>query len=218
MSGDRNVGLLWDAIAVFDENPCEPLETIEFAEPVSMDCSSTDGRTIVVSSGLTLLEVSEFMDPCCPFTFQIASTQPAVCWEVVSRNLRISAKLEGSALPAVSLRAAFSVLPTENCVIITIAPAWWAAATSFTIDGLFLWGQIVGSPLLPANIAVINVNHTSTSKGRLWDAAKAGDTAGVIAAIQDGCSTEETDDKVVSCFITCSLLRASVISTLFFRA
>ena len=57
-------------------------------------------------------------------------------------------------------------------------------------------GQLVDTPLLPVIVPVVCVNHAPSKVGRLWLASKARDFAGVISAIQDGCSTEETGDDV----------------------
>ena len=195
--GKSPEGYVVDSLSIFNALPVEPQVNSEFLEPkaLSLACAA---RPSAICESLAIANLVKFADPCRQFDFTIISTNGSVCWEEVCRKLIITAELEGGhTLPAVSLRAAlsFKVLPNDS-LRITICPAWWSHATSFTIDGLYHAGQLVNTPLLPATIKVLDVNHAPSKAGRLWLSAIAGDAAGVISAVKDGCSTEESDEKV----------------------
>ena len=194
MGGTNEEGVLHDSVAVFNEHPIAPQEAIGFVEPSALANTSSDFRTTICGS-LSITEFFDFADPCRPFSLQVTS-RPLICesWDAISRNLIIAATLAGECgAPAVSLRAstAFNVLPTADGVRVSIDPGYWSDATSFTIVGLYLSGQVVDTPLLPATVTVVPVNHAPSQVGRLWRSAIAGSTAGVISAIKGGRSTEE---------------------------
>ena len=199
VGGDIDGGVLQDSITVFNEHPFTPQETVGFVEPSALAKISIDPRTDVCGS-LSIAELFDFADPCRPFTFQVTSL-PLLCesLDTISRNLSIAATLAGECgAPTVSLRAStlFNVLPTADGVRISIDSGWWSNATSFTITGLYLLGRVVDTPLLPATVTVVRVNHAPSKAGRLWRSAQAGSTAGVLSAIKGGCSTEERDKQV----------------------
>ena len=108
-------------------------------------------------------------------------------------SLRIFGKLAEHSTASVTLRASTSLEITHSGrgVRVSIAPGWWASASSFTVSGLAFAQCVVVPAPLPASIRVVTVNHDPQPIGRLWRAAKAGDPALVEAAIVDGCSTEE---------------------------
>ena len=199
-SGNYHGGCLYDSIGILNTLPVEPQVTSGFLEPAALLQASGEGQSAMCDS-LSITNLLEFADPCRQFEFNVISTRASLYWEDVSRNLKISAELAGghtTGIPSVSLRAAssFKVHPHVNGLRITISPAWWSHATSFTIVGLHHAGQLIYSPLLPAIVKVVTVNHAPSEAGRLWASSKVGDIAGVISAIKDGCSTEESDDKV----------------------
>ena len=197
--GNYREGFLVDYIGILNALPVEPQVTIDFSEPAALSLASAEGP-IGRCDSLSITNLLEFADPCRQFEFNVISTHAALfCWENVSRNLKITAELAGGhTTPAVSLRAAssFNVHPHVDGLRITISPAWWSHATSFTIVGLHLAGQLIYSPLLPAIVNVVTVNNAPSKAGRMWTSTEAGDFAGVILAIKDSCSTEESDDKV----------------------
>ena len=201
-SGDYHCeGILLDAVIVFYELPIEPQETSVFTEPALLKCAPASAMSHADCTSLSISKLSEFANPCYPFTFEVTSSLPYTsgCWEAVSRNLRIAASFAGDTQPAVSLKAstAFKILPKSDGVRITIAPGWWSDSASFTLDGLYHAGHVVGTPLLPATISVVNVKKYAPCKmGHLWRRSRAGDAAGVSSAIKKGCSTEESDEKV----------------------
>ena len=195
-------GYLFDCIGILNALPIEPQVSRVFVEASTLSLASAEGPSAICES-LSITNIFGFADPCRQFEFSVISSRSSsCCWEDVLRNLEITAELQvtgGHTLPAVSLKASssyFNVLPNANYLRITISPAWWSHATSFTIIGLYYSGQLVDTTLLPAIVNVVNVNHAPSEAGRLWMSAKAGDSAGVISAIKDGCSTEESDDKV----------------------
>ena len=197
--GDCSAGYLLDSIGIFDVLPNGPRDTSVFVEPTALTFSSEFPAALCNS--LSLLNLIEFADPCRFFEFNVMFTRSSLCcqWEDVSRHLRIAAELsEGHPFQAVSLRAStsFHMLPNGTGIRVKIASSWWSHATSFTIVGLYLAGQLIDMPLLPATIKVMHVNHTPSKAGRMWKSSKAGDVASVISAIKDGCSTEESNKKV----------------------
>ena len=205
MGGTNEEGVLHDSVAVFNEHPIAPQEAIGFVEPSALANTSSDFRTTICGS-LSITEFFDFADPCRPFTFQV-TFRPLLCesWDVISRNLIIAATLDRACgASAVSLRAstAFNVLPTADGVRVSIDPGWWSDATSFTIVGLYLSGRVVDTPLFPVTVTVIRVNHAPLKKGLMWKSAEAGNTAGVISAIKEGCSTDERN-KQVDCELLC---------------
>ena len=196
--GGDNTGYLHDAERIFDALPCEPQDTRAFFESTALMLSSAEVPT-AMSNSLSIQNLFEFADPELTFAFHVMFTCPFLSWEDVSRNLRITAMLEvGHTQPAVSLRAStsYTKLPHGIGMRITISPAWWSCAASFTIVGLYHAGQLVVTPLLPATIRVMHVNHAPSKAGRLWSSVDAGDASSIVSAIQDGCSTEESNDKV----------------------
>ena len=203
-TGISTGGILQNSIVVFNEQPIEPKESCVFEEPLSISRIQRyrEDPANAVTASLSLTTSSElglgFADPCCPFKFEVTASLPLVCWESVARNLLLIIKLAGREFPAISLRAAtsFEVRPTGDGVRVSIAPVWWSDAASFTIAGLYHAGQVVDTPLLPATITVVNINHAPSTKGRLWMSTKEGDISSVISAIKAGCSTEESDDEV----------------------
>ena len=195
--GNHREGSLFDAIGVVHELLFEPQVTTDFLEPNDLLHSSSKSPTgRAICENLSITNMFEFADPCLRFEFSVISTLASICWEDISRNLQITAKLAGGhSIPAVSLHVStsFTVLPQgDDCLHITISSAWWSHATSFTIVGLYFAGQLICSPLLPATIKVMHVNHTPCKAGRLWTSSEAGDIAGATSAIKDGCSTEES--------------------------
>ena len=197
--GNYRDGYLFDSIGVLNALPVEPQAMSEFNGPTALSVASSEGPSATCNS-LLVTNIFEFADPCRQFEFSVISTQSSTCWEEVSRNLYIAAVLAGgNAIPAVvSLHASssFNVIPDVDSLRVTISPAWWSRATSFEIVGLYHAGQLVATPLLPATVKVMNVNHTPSKEGRLSKSINAGDLAGVIAALKNGCSTEETNKKV----------------------
>ena len=198
--GECQEGCLFDSICTLNALPFEPQVSSNILEPTALLLSSTEGA-IASFEGLLITNLLEFANPCHPFEFNVISSHTSVCWEDVSRNLQITAQLAGGrTLRALSLRASSScsVLPNVDTgsLSITISPAWWSHAKSFTIVGLYYAGHLVDTPLLPATITVIHTNHAPSKAGRLLKSTKEGNLAGVISAIKDGCSTEESDNKV----------------------
>ena len=197
--GDIQEGYLFSSFGIFNALPVEPQVAIDFLEPAAMSLAS--GETgFATCDNLAITSIFDFADPCRQFEFSVTSTSASVCWEDISRNLQITAELLGNrhTLPAISLHAAtsFITLPGVDALRVTISPAWWSHATSFTIVGLHHAGNLIDTPLLPASIEVMHLNHTPSKAGRVRMSSKAGDLAGVISAIKDGCSTEESNDKV----------------------
>ena len=190
--------VLVDSFGIFNDLPIEPQDASTFTEAISLTQSSKEKSLYAPINSLHIMEIDEFADPSGPFAFYITSSQPNVCWDAVRRNLLLIGALADDTVPAVSLRSStiFEVRPTANRVRVSISPSWWSGATTFTLVGLYHAGHYVQMPTLPASVAVVRVNHAPSSHGRLWKAAHDGDTAEVIAAIKDGCSTEETDDQV----------------------
>ena len=197
--GNYQEGNLYDSIGILNALPVEPQVAIDFLEPTVLLHASAEGPSAMCDS-LSITNLLEFAGPCRHFEFNIISTYAdLLCWEDVSRNLKITAELAGGhTLPAVSLRASssFNVHPNGDGLRITISPAWWSHASSFTIVGLQYAGQPIYSPHLPAIVNVVRVNNDPSEAGRLWASSEAGDLAGVISAIKDGCSTEESYDAV----------------------
>ena len=196
--GNHQGGSLFDSIGILNALPCEPQVSSDFLESTALSLACAEGPISTLES-LSITNLFEFADPCRHFEFNVISSLSSVCWEDISRNLQITAELAGGhALPAVSLHAStsFTVLPGVDRLRITISPAWWSHATSFTIVGLYYAGQLVNTPLLPAIVQLVSVNHALCNASRLWVSSKAGDLAGVVSAIKDGCSTEESDVKV----------------------
>jgi hypothetical protein len=174
-----------------------------FAEPSLLTQSANDCPTIAsFIAGLYIREISEFADPCGSFTFYVTSTDPLISWEAVRRNFSLICTLAGTASVALSLRAStkFGVLSSRDGIRVSISPAWWSDASTFTLVGLDYAGNVVPTLLFPATIAVVRVNHLPSRNGRLWKSSKSGDASGAISAIMDGCSTEETDEEVCYMF------------------
>ena len=196
--GNYREGYLYDSLGILNALPVEPQFTIDFFEPPALSHASVEGPSATCDS-LSINNLLEFADPCRQFEFNVISATASLCWEDVSRNLKITAELAGGhAFPTVSLRAAssFNVHPHVDGLRIAISPAWWSHVTSFTIVGLYCAGQLIYSPLLPAIVNLVRVNHAPSKAGRLWTSSEAGDLSGVILVITDGCSTEESDDMV----------------------
>ena len=201
--GNYREGYMYDSLGMLNALPVEPKVTIDFVEPADLSHASAEGPSATCDS-LSIKDLFDFADPCRQFEFNVISTRASLCWDAISRNLQIAAELAGGhTFPAVSLRASssFTVHPYVNGLHITISPAWWSRATSFTIVGLYHAGQLVCTPLLPAIVNIVRVNHAPSIAGPLRMSSKEGDLAGVISAIKDGCSTEESDDTV--CTMTC---------------
>ena len=196
---DHSIGILPDSIEIANQHPSEPQESNMFIEPNSITMNSKEYPRAAVGDDFRVREISEFVNPCGLFTFNITSSQPVVRWEDVRRNLVVTCALASPVSPAVSLRASstFELLPTRDGVRVCISPAWWSKAATFTVVKLYVAGKLVQLPFLPkAAVAVVRVNHAPSHKGRLWESSKAGDAAGVISAIMDGCSIEELDEQV----------------------
>ena len=196
--GTDQEGYVFDSIGTLNALPVEPQDTSDFFEPTALSQACAEGPRATFCGSLSITNLLEFADPCRQFEFNVISTHTAVCWENVSRNLYITAEIAGHAIPAISLHASssLSVLPNIDSLRISISPAWWSHASSFTITGLHHAGQLVHTQLLPANVIVVNMNHAPCNAGRLLMSSKTGDLTGVVSAIKDGCSTEESDDKV----------------------
>ena len=188
--GSYQEGFLFESACILNSLPVEPQVTSHLLEPTTLTLASAESPMIAICNSLSITNLFNFADPERQFDFCVISTRSFLCWGDVSRNLQIIVKLEGGhTSPAVSLRASssFHVLPNVNCLRICISPAWWSHATSFTIVGLYLAGQLVDAPLLPTIVNVVHVNHAPSTAGRLLMASIAGDSAGIISAIKDGC-------------------------------
>ena len=196
--GGNIAGVLVDSMCIFNDLPIEPQEASTFTEAVSITQTSKEKSLYAPVNSFHIMFIDEFANPSGPFAFYITSSQPNICWDAVRRNLLLTGALEDDTVPALSLRSStiFEVLPTANGIRVSLSPSWWSGATTFTIVGVYHAGRMVPMPPFPATVAVVRVNHAPSSHGRLWKAVHDGNIAEVIAAIKDGCSTEETDDKV----------------------
>ena len=193
---------LFDSLDILNALPVEPQAARDFLQPTTLSLGSAE-NTIAACTTLSITNLLQFADPCRQYEFSLMSTNPSVCWEDVSRNLRIHAELAGSGtLPTVSLRAisSFVVDPDANCLRVFLSPLWWSHATSFTIVGVYDAGHFVDSPCLPATVNVVHMNHTPSNVGQLSMSSKDGDLGAVISAIKDGCSTEESNKQVCNFF------------------
>ena len=171
-----------------------------------MTRSSEEGpKTITTHESFSITNLYEFADQCHNFEFTVLSTEHSVCWENVLRNLQLTAEIAGGpTLPNISLHASSSFRVIQGAmggVRVTISPAWWSHATSFTIVGLYYAGQLLNTPILPATVKVVHVNHTPSKAGGMFRSLRAGIAAGVISAIMDGCSTEESNTKVCIAYV-----------------
>ena len=189
---------IFNAIGILGALPFESQVASDFLEPAALSLA-TAGGPFASCDSLSITNLFDFADPVQPFEFDVISNMASVCWGEISRNLQITAVLAGSiAVPDASLRAStsFNVLPHVDGLRISVSPAWWSRATSFTITGLYYAGQLVGTPLLPAAISVVDINHAPSKAGRIWKSLKAANVAGVITAIKGGGSTEESNVEV----------------------
>ena len=199
-SGDCPDGFVFDVISTLNQLPVEPQVTSDFLEPSSLSLASVQ-FPIYTCDSFSTTSLFEFADPSRQFEFSLISTNPSVHWDDVARNIRITAELEcngGKALPTASLRSSssFKPHPSGNISYITLSPAWWSHASSFTIVGLYFAGQLIKTPLLPATIKVVEVNHVPSKVNQLSMSTRFGNLSGVVSAVVNGCSTEESNNKV----------------------
>jgi hypothetical protein len=73
-------------------------------------------------------------------------------------------------------------------------PVWGYEAASVCIADLTIAGVHMPSPVLPMTFSV-GASHVAEPRGRLLRAADKGDLIEVVAALMDGCSTEENTLK-----------------------
>ena len=192
-------GILNNALRCFLTLPTFTQELPEFEPPTTIHCSATSKHCFEALGQHTIEKLFSFADPCGPFTIEI--TCPDRCTlNASAHQLLITASLDGVIDPLVSLRAstAFRCVSFGRGFTVSIGPGWWSGATSFTIVGIYLAGQAVGTPPLPTTVKVTMVNHTPSIEGPLMIASCVNDAPGVISAIIAGCSTEEISNEDVS--------------------
>ena len=198
--GHYREGYLFEAIGITNALPVEPQITNGFNCPTVLSVASAEVSTTPFDSGdISITDLCVFADPWRPFEFAMICKRSSICWECVSRNLQITAEIAGGhALPSVSLCSSLRYIVDRHaeCLRVTISPAWWSHSTLFTIVGIYYAGQLLNTPFLPASVKVLLVNHVPSTTDRLTMASKQGDFAGVLSAIEDGCSTEELNDQV----------------------
>ena len=73
-----------------------------------------------------------------------------------------------------------------------IRPATWAGATSVGVASVTLAGRSLPSGGLPATLRV-GYNHDPAPVGAVYAAGESGDVAALLAALEEGASTEESD-------------------------
>ena len=173
--------------------PTFPQEGLEFIIPNDLTGSSAFPPR-PTPEDLSISSIPRCFTTKNPFTFDVRCNDSSFDAKFLVTQILLRASHDGAHVPSQSLRAStrLDVLPTGNGVRISIAPGWFSGARTLTIDGLSLAGAPLSSPLLPAQVVV--VNHAPSARGALWDAAFVGDAAGVENAILSGCSTGEVDE------------------------
>lgn len=100
----------------------------------------------------------------------------------------------------------------STTVRVAIAAPSDAAPRTFSLQALTLAGHAVTMPVsAPVRLGI---NHAPAKGGRLWEAASAGDAAGVVSALAAGSSTEETKRGKPALFVAVTGGHAEVVRVL----
>jgi hypothetical protein len=116
----------------------------------------------------------------------------------VARDLRAEIELVSGGLPtpldfSAALAAGDEVI--GGCIDLVVSVPEDAAGSEVILRRVNVAGCDV--PLDKATVRVIvGFNHTPAPAGRVYAAAEAGDIPALTRALDDGCSTQETDDEV----------------------
>ena len=121
------------------------------------------------------------------------AAESVASWISAHAFLQIFVEVPGHPQGRVSLRV--KARPSEGgwIVRVLVRPAYWANAASVTLVSLSLAGRPLLCDCLPATLRV-GYNHAPAPEGPVFAAAKAGDVPALLAAIEEGGSTEEADE------------------------
>jgi len=122
-----------------------------------------------------------------------SAAEPVASWISGHALLQVSVEVPGQPRGEVSLHV--EARPSEGgwIVRVLVRPAYWANAASVTVLSLSLAGRPLPCACLPATLRV-GYNHAPAQEGSVFTAAKAGDVPALLAAIEEGGSTEEADE------------------------
>ena len=198
------------------DNTCEPSVLKLVESPDLAGSSSLLCRLFAPSpptpSDLSVVGVPTNVMPGYPFEFFVVRSdgyptlspeEAAVFSAGVSSRLCISMTLPdveacqwaGFQKPVALVRA----LAGDCGVRVTVPSLWTTPGPIMTLDSVALAGMQGAVPGAPKAIRV-GANHDTASAGRrgVWRAAFNGNAIGVLAALCDGCSTEESEDVSTS--------------------
>ena len=121
------------------------------------------------------------------------AAESVASWFSAHALLQISVEAPGQPRGEVSVRVKARSSGCSWTVRALVRPAYWANAASVTIVSLSLAGRPLLCDCLPATLRV-GYNHTPAPEGEVFAAAQAGDVPALLAAIEEGGSTEEADE------------------------
>lgn len=116
----------------------------------------------------------------------------------ISRNLRVVMDFvdaAGDTRPAIlpiSVTRTMDAPQAEWRMRVLAEPSMFASAKSCVCSAITLLGAAIDCPSLPTSI-LFRANNAPAPAGRLYAAAKQGHFSDVLAALEDGCSTEEEE-------------------------
>ena len=193
-------------------------EVANLASDLAIDPVEMPGLTMLSSSSPNSVIEARLVSPC-PINFALNRVSPRVHVdrpleiELVAVDLGTGAGAAASVASWMSSHAVLSiVVDTEGqpsrhqcaaasanpstsgwAIRALVRPSSWVGRSVVTIVSLTLAGRPLPCDCLPATVPV-GYNHSQTHAGRVYAAAKAGDTSALQIALDDGGSTEETGD------------------------
>ena len=112
----------------------------------------------------------------------------------ISAHARLVISVERAGQPQGHNSLPMTARPSGDSWIarVLVHPAYWADAASVSVVSLSLAGRPLPCDCLPATLRV-GYNHAPAPAGAVYAAAKAGDVAALLAALEAGGSTEEAN-------------------------